>query len=206
MDRVHVHIESGSNCWFTSDLHIGHSNVMRFSNRPWTDVKVMNTELINLWNETVNDNDVVFVVGDFCWTKDWSEKNKIIKLLNGSVIFFVPGNHDNVELYKKVKDKRLRILSDNVILYVSGIDEDKPTREHEFMVSHCPLATWPHFYRGVLNLHGHIHSGPRSKSEIDRPGFDLKLKPHLTYDVGVDNNEYKPVEIREILKKVNEYE
>ena len=176
---------------------------MRFCNRPWTDVKVMNTALIKEWNEVVEERDVVFVLGDFVWTKDWVEISKIIKLLNGSTIFFVPGNHDNVELYKKIKDKRLQILSDNVILYVSGIDEDKPTREHEFMISHCPLATWPHFYRGSINLHGHIHSGPRSRCEVDVPGVDLVLKPHLTYDVGVDNNEYKPIEIRDILKKVN---
>ena len=164
----------------------------------------MDMELINLWNETVGDDDIVFVLGDFIWSKDSNEIVKTIKLLNGGTIFFLPGNHDNVELYNKVKDKRFHIISDTAMVFVSGIDEDKPSREHELMISHFPLATWPHFYRGTYNLHGHIHSGPRSKADVDQPGADLILKPHLTYDVGVDNNDYKPVEIRTILKKIKE--
>jgi calcineurin-like phosphoesterase family protein len=88
------------------------------------------------------------------------------------------------------------------MIFISGIDGDKPSREYEFMVSHFPLATWPHFRRGTINLHGHIHSGPRTHNEVDVPGYDLILKPKLTYDVGVDNNDYTPIEIRDIMKKI----
>lgn len=202
MDRIHVHLENGAKCWFTSDQHFCHNNVMRFCNRPWDDVKDMNKALTDNWNEVVGDDDIVFILGDFYWDKDTTQINKKIKELNGGMIFFVPGNHDDVSAYKKVKDKRFQIVSDTAIVFISNIDEDKPGREHEFMISHFPLATWPHFRRGVMNLHGHIHSGPRSKSEVDIPGFDLTLKPGLTYDVGVDNNDYKPIEIREIINKM----
>lgn len=202
MDRIHVHLENGARCWFTSDQHFGHSNVMRFCGRPWSDVKVMNMELIENWNDVVEDNDVVFILGDFCWTKDSAEVNRLVGLLNGASIFLLPGNHDNTLVYEKVKDKRFKIISDTAMVFVSGIDEDKPTREHELMLSHFPLATWPHFYRGTINLHGHIHSGPQSKCDVDVPGVDLFLKRNLTYDVGVDNNDYKPIEIRDILTKI----
>ena len=108
-----------------------------------------------------------------------------------------------IQFLKLLQNKnKASVISDTAMVFISGIDEDKPSREHEIMVSHFPLATWPHFRRGTINLHGHIHSGPRSRSDVDRPGFDLVLKKDLTYDVGVDNNEYYPVEIRDILNKL----
>lgn len=202
MDRIHVHLVDGAKCWFTSDQHFCHSNVMIYNNRPWNDVKDMNKALTDNWNDVVGDNDVVFILGDFYWSKDpWAIKKKFDEL-NGAVIYVIPGNHDTIEQFSKISDKRIKIVSDTVMVFISGIDEDKPSREHEFMLSHFPLATWPHFQRGSLNLHGHIHSGPRNRSDMDRPGFDLFLKPHKTYDVGVDNNNYTPVEIREILNKI----
>ena len=202
MDRIHIHLEPEAKCWFTSDQHFNHANVMNFCNRPWSDVKEMNTALTDNWNEVVGEKDVVFVLGDFCWKKDCWEVKKKLSELKGSHIFIVLGNHDNKDQFKKV-DKRVEVISDTAMIFISGIDEDKPSREYEFMVSHFPLATWPHFRRGTINLHGHIHSGPRSRSDVDRPGFDLILKNGLTYDVGVDNNNYYPVEIREILNKLN---
>lgn len=202
MDRIHVHLENGAKCWFTSDQHYCHSNVMRFCNRPWGDVKEMNKALTDNWNEVVGEKDVVFILGDFYWSKDPDAVKKKLDELKGAAIFVLLGNHDTTEQFSKVRDKRIQIISDTAMVFVSGIDEDKPSREHEYMLSHFPLATWPHFQRGSLNLHGHIHSGPRSKVDIDRPGFDLILKQGKTYDVGVDNNNYYPVEIRDILTKL----
>jgi calcineurin-like phosphoesterase family protein len=204
MDRIHIRLQPGARCWFTSDQHFDHVNVVRFCNRPWGDIKDMNKALTDRWNEVVGDDDVVFVLGDFCWRKDPVAVKKKIDELRGGHIFILPGNHDTDDQFKLVKKMdRVDLISDTAMIFVSGIDEDKPSREHELMLSHFPLATWPHFRRGTLNLHGHIHSGPRVRSEVDQPGFDLILKPGLTYDVGVDNNDYYPVEIRDILNKLN---
>lgn len=203
MDRIHVGLKPGAKCWFTSDQHFSHSNILNFCNRPWSDVIAMNKGLVDNWNEVVGEDDVVFMLGDFYWNKDpWAVKKKLDELKAGH-IFIVLGNHDAKDQFSKVNNKHIDIISDTAVVFVSGIDEDKPTREYEFMVSHFPLATWPHWRRGVINLHGHIHSGPRTRNEIDVPGFDLTLKPGLTYDVGVDNNNYYPVEIRDILTKLN---
>ena len=56
---------------------------------------------------------------------------------------------------------------------------------------------------GVVNLFGHIHSGPLSGASMDVPGKDLHLWEHQQYDVGADNNNYTPIEIREIYKKLD---
>ena len=203
MDRIHVELKAGEKCWFTSDTHYNHANVMNFCNRPWSDVAVMNKALTDNWNEVVGDGDVVFILGDFYWHKDAEATKKKLEQLKGKHIYILLGNHDIKEQFSKVKKKHIEVISDTAVVFVSGIDDDKPTREYEFMISHFPLATWPHWRRGVVNLHGHIHSGPRSRNEIDVPGFDLTLKPGLTYDVGVDNNNYYPIEIRDILTKLN---
>ena len=202
MDRIHIHLDTGDKCWFTSDQHFCHINIMIFCHRPWDDINEMNRGITDNWNEVVGNNDVVFILGDFHWLKDPVTITKKIKELKGGVIYILPGNHDSVDVLNKIKDKRVRVISDTAVVFLSGLDYDKPFKEYEFMISHFPLATWPHFRNGVINLDGHIHSGPRVKNEVDVPGVDLFLNPNLTYDVGVDNNEYYPVEIRDILNKL----
>ena len=39
---------------YISDLHFGHTNVIRFDHRPFSDVKEMDHALIHLWNSRVN--------------------------------------------------------------------------------------------------------------------------------------------------------
>ncbi|MDR2721736.1 MAG: hypothetical protein LBB35_02565, partial [Coriobacteriaceae bacterium] len=50
--------------YFTSDLHIGHNNVIRFSDRPFSDVLEMNNALISNINKTVSPDDELYILGD----------------------------------------------------------------------------------------------------------------------------------------------
>ena len=50
--------------FFTSDLHFGHENVLRFDNRPFETVEEMDDELIKRWNDKVAKGDLVYVLGD----------------------------------------------------------------------------------------------------------------------------------------------
>ena len=49
---------------YISDLHFGHTNVIRFDHRPFSDVKEMDHALIHLWNSRVNPEDDVYIIGD----------------------------------------------------------------------------------------------------------------------------------------------
>lgn len=51
--------------YFTSDLHLGHDNIIRFCNRPFSSVEEMNDRIIQNYNSIVHKNDLVYILGDF---------------------------------------------------------------------------------------------------------------------------------------------
>jgi calcineurin-like phosphoesterase family protein len=55
--------------YFTSDLHMDHTNIIKYCNRPFTDGKSMTEQLIMNWNSQVAVNDLVIILGDFLWRK-----------------------------------------------------------------------------------------------------------------------------------------
>lgn len=46
--------------YYTADQHFGHSNIIRFCDRPFATAEEMDEALINNWNEFVSDNDIVY--------------------------------------------------------------------------------------------------------------------------------------------------
>ena len=55
----------GSKVFFTSDTHFYHGNIIRFCNRPFEDVEMMNETIISNWNRVVGPNDIVFAASPF---------------------------------------------------------------------------------------------------------------------------------------------
>jgi calcineurin-like phosphoesterase family protein len=50
--------------WFTSDLHLGHRNIVRYTGRPYPSVEVMDDDLIARLNRHVAPDDELWVIGD----------------------------------------------------------------------------------------------------------------------------------------------
>ena len=80
--------------FFTSDLHLGHENIIGYCNRPYDSVDEMNEDLVRRWNQVVTPDDEVIVVGDFAMGK-LNETLPLAGLLNGGKTL-VPGNHDRM--------------------------------------------------------------------------------------------------------------
>ena len=82
--------------WLTADKHHGHNQEFPFKDRNVKDLVEMNLMLIKNHNERVKLEDIVFHVGDFCFTSGNNSKLKYYEWedqLNGKIIHIL-GNHD----------------------------------------------------------------------------------------------------------------
>lgn len=195
MQKIHIQLEDNQVIYFTSDLHFGHRNVIKFCNRPFSDEKEMQTALIENWNNTVRDNDIVFVLGDTFWFNDSRTIKKVLAQLKGKCIYILPGNHDEFTYYHRVKDPRIILCQDISVVWISKNNKIVT----EIWLSHYPMMTWPHRERGAIQLFGHIHS-QLGKTE----GVDQDLPLHWNQlDVGCDRWNYKPVSLDKLLTQMS---
>ena len=178
----------GDKVWFTSDTHFSHANIMKFCNRPFDDVNQMNDVLIKNWNETVPPDGIVFHLGDFCYggSAEWTN---IISRLNGK-IYLVLGNHDIRNIRQGYMDKFEAVMQ-QMTIRVNG---------QSIILNHNPFLCYGGSYRDVWQLFGHVHSGPLSNTGLDIPR--LRTLFPLQYDVGVDNNGYRPVSFAQVKEKI----
>ena len=180
--------DTGDNLWFTSDTHFCHENIIRFSGRPFSNAAEMNEELIRRWNAIVPEDGIVFHLGDFCMggSRDW---NDIMYRLHGK-IYLILGNHD----MKNIKQgfmQRFELVTQQMSIRVGG---------QSIILNHNPFLCYGGSYRDVWQLFGHVHSGPLSHTGLDHPRLNM-LFP-MQYDVGVDNNDFRPVSFAEVKAKI----
>ncbi|MCM3109860.1 metallophosphoesterase family protein [Lederbergia lenta] len=86
--------------YFISDTHFSHRNILDFENRPYYSVEEMDEIMIENWNSTISNEDIVYHLGDFCLSNQ-DRHIEIIKRLNGK-IRIVKGNHDYSNTMKKL--------------------------------------------------------------------------------------------------------
>jgi len=184
-----------SKIYFTSDLHFGHENVIRFDDRPFASVEEMDAELIRRWNAKVDRGDLVYVLGDMIWKTKNDDALNIIKSLNGQIIL-IKGNHDRFLSNAKAKNALAAVKDyDDICVML----EDGTTRR--CVLSHYFIPMYNgHRYQGI-HLHGHSHF-------TDEADFEIDLAEQLNnqgirneiYNVGCMYWNYEPVTLDEILR------
>ena len=172
--------------FFTADPHYYHKNVITLCNRPFANLDEMHEKLINNWNARVTDSDTVYVLGDFCFGGH-NKALSIIRQLNG-LIKFIPGSHDEwLSKSYLIELPRISILEPLIsIEYKEYGGKERPL---VVVLCHYSLRTWDRSHYGSLHLYGHSHG-------------NLPPLPR-SMDVGVDCNNYFPVSLTEIIKKLN---
>lgn len=177
--------------FFTSDQHFGHENIIKFTNRPFSDVGEMNRVLIENWNATVPEDGIVFNLGDvafgpsFVWNHNLSQ-------LHGKH-YLIMGNHD----FKNYRDSYSKYFE------FVGLEMYIRIEDKSIYLNHHPLLCFGGAYRkemNVWNLFGHVHSGPRNVSSKDSSRLSMLFPTQ--YDVGVDNNDFRPISYWEVKEKI----
>jgi calcineurin-like phosphoesterase family protein len=172
------------NTFFTSDLHYGHTNIIKFCNRPYSSVEEMDEALIQNYNSVVQNDDKVWFLGDlfFC---DSVRAREILFRLNGRK-HLILGNHDKmIRNQKPVQDMFEKIYPD---LHQEHIDGTL------VVMCHYPLLSWNKAFHGSYMLHGHCHNSIPFDNQFRR------------LDVGVDAHNYFPISWEDIKRKMKKVE
>lgn len=165
-----------NNIFFTSDNHFYHENIITYENRPFATVEEMNNKMIDLWNEEVKENDLVYILGDFSFGSV-KETEELLNKLNGYKIL-IKGNHDTIVDSRKFNKKLFVEIHDYL---------ERKIRGNKYVLCHYPL---PLHNESATHLYGHIHSG-NGKHQIK--GYEVK-----GINVGVDVNNFKPININNL--------
>lgn len=185
---VVLKLDDPDKVFFTADTHFGDCKALKLSNRTYESVAEMDEDMIRLWNSTVPKDGIVFHLGDFGFGK-YMRGIDILHSLSGR-IYLVLGNHDQQTLCRGHVSQFVRV-SQQMLLNVSG---------QKILLNHCPLLCYPST-GSMWQLFGHVHSGPLSG------GADLARMKYLfptQYDVGVDNNGFRPVSFIDVQSIINE--
>lgn len=167
--------------FFTSDLHFGHLNIIKYCNRPFADTDEMDEYLIRAWNETVSATDTVFVLGDVALGSIDKSLSRLGRLQGRKIL--VSGNHDRCWMYSKRSDEwRERYLNE-------GFDEIHEEMVYdlageEVILSHFPYKGDSHEVErfpaarpedaGKWLFHGHVHDAFAQRGRQVNVGVDVR--------------------------------
>ena len=127
-----------------SDTHFGHKNILTFKDeddnliRPFADVDEMDALMIENWNKTVKDTDIVYHLGDVYFDKG----HQVLPFLKGRKRL-VLGNHDNPKSDHLMKNFQKIMLLRNF-------------PEFDCILTHVPIHE-SGIFKVNYNVHGHIH-------------------------------------------------
>ena len=202
--------------FLTSDFHLSHKNIIKYC--PLTrgqfiydngdpNIISMNNAIVEMWNETVSNEDDVLFLGD--WSLNHNTRNKFMKMLNGN-ISWIKGNHD--------KKLDFEILSNNP--FYLGKYYTKYEDGYYYLFVHSPYDSKDlveKFYKyneKVRVICGHVHekwrfikAGMYIKEYITNEhrenGFETK---YPIFNCGLDANAFRLVKWEDVVDLFKENE
>ena len=172
--------------WFTSDTHFGSERTLQLSKRPFKTVEEMDNAIINNWNNTVNEADTVYHLGDF-------GNYDVIKKLNGKV-FLIIGNYEQKDIentYKREDDFKAIMINRGFYDVYSSIfskwfntqNKDYEPKHIHLYMAHEPLQIKDNMIMdNSFNIFGHIHE----KQMVKRYGLNVGTDCHYFCPIDID--------------------
>jgi calcineurin-like phosphoesterase family protein len=208
------------NRFFTSDHHFGHINILKYQaeerrngyGQPFSSIGEMDDYLVDQWNALVGEGDMVYCLGDFCYS--YEQMSDVLPFLNGKKIL-IAGNHDPF-FSKMIDGDPCASAEARELALRAGFEEIHLHHEIDIAgiglvrLCHFPYAPPAHIRGGLpavelrylenrppwrkerLLLHGHVHS---QWLEHKYPGL-----VHMI-NVGVDMWGMRPVSESKIVEK-----
>lgn len=195
-----IQLKPGQEVWFSSDLHIGHFNVLKYSNRPFSSVDEMNSKLIENINEKVGVDDYLFLLGDVAFINH-HKAIEYLKQIKCKKRYLILGNHDKEMRKQEVKKQFLEVCDYKEI---KVLDPSIPHGQQLIVMCHYPMLVWNSSHKGTdpdsnggpgtgsWMLHGHSHGQMKYPKELENKRI---------MDVGVDPCNYYPISYTEIKEK-----
>jgi calcineurin-like phosphoesterase family protein len=187
-------IKDGSNVFFTSDTHFNHKMIVKFCDRPYETIEEHDEDLIRKWNEKVNDDSIIFHLGDFGFGP-YPHLIDIARRLKGKKILLL-GNHDWKNIVKQENKKFdgtslsdcFEEITQQLFLTIEG---------QKIYLNHFPFLCMNGVYTPdkIWQLFGHVHSR-KNDTGLDKTRLSMLFPTQ--YDVGVDNNHFTPLSFNEI--------
>lgn len=173
--------------WLYSDPHFFQRNIVKFTNtdgsplRPWDDHEKMSEEMIEWYNELVDDLDRVYILGDIAFTRRSLDRS--LPRLKGRKIL-IKGNHD----------------MDKLSYYSQHFDDIRAVVPKKgFVMTHVPLHPQS-LGRWGVNIHGHTH-GNNVKNIVNVKGdyINTETDDPRYYNVCVEQTNFRPKLLDEVL-------
>ena len=169
--------------WFSSDLHLNHAKDFIWKERGFSSVEEMNAALIDNFNECVQTQDTLYLLGDNWLNCSVEEGIALLRQIRCKDIRFIFGNHDSPQRREALKE----------VGTLLGWAEMIKDGKKYYLLSHYPTQTTNYddeWATAVRNLHGHSHQ----KSP---------LSGDFQVNVGVDAWNNRPVSFGEVKELLN---
>ena len=179
--------------FITSDLHLDHTNIIKYCKRPFLNTEDMNRTLVDNWNNTVGKKDRVYFLGDmsFGTNKDLKIPSRPadywLTKLNGD-IFFIRGFSYEPSGVRNQHDRisKIKNVFDSLIIDYKG---------RKFFLVHDPDLV-PSDWKDWA-ICGHHHNNKLEQYPfIDKKNKRINISTELT--------KYRPVDMDDLIKKIEE--
>lgn len=178
-----------SNIFVTSDLHFMHNKPFLFEPRGFTTTEEMCATIVERWNSTVQDDDIVYNLGDIALS-DLDAAIPYLQQLRGQ-IKWISGNHDTTNKVTQITANCPNIEN---IGYATQIKSGK----WSFFLCHYPVKvgnyTDEEYHTKMYCLCGHTHTKDKF--------LDIKDK---CYHVEMDAHDCYPVNLEVIKQDLIQY-
>jgi calcineurin-like phosphoesterase family protein len=178
MTEFIVIMEGVGMVWIIADTHFGHKSIIDYENRPYDNEVSPYASMISYWNDSVSDDDKIFVLGDFSFASPERTKEILAQLSGYKVL--VMGNHDREHSASWWMEAGFNEVSPYPII----VDE-------YYILSHEPVYVCSNM--PYANIFGHVHGNPSYK-DCSAQSFCASVERMDLL--------YKPIAFEEIKRKI----